>query len=239
MFRKQSTALCALACALVVALGAPARANDSIGYLVDGDNHGTRRTLLSIREQKFQGIQSQHDDFSCGAAVLATLFRDGYDAPVTETDVLKGMLNVADPAVVRARGFSLLDIKNYAKVVGLGAEGYALPIGSLHDLRVPAIVLLDVRGYHHFAILRRVDATWAYLADPALGYRTVALDDFAKEYSGVVLVLLGKGYKTNNILAQTHPPLGPGSLLESAPGPNALSEFGAVQFIGVPPVQRL
>ncbi|GAC1415926.1 MAG: C39 family peptidase [Candidatus Velthaea sp.] len=214
-------------------------ANESIGALIPGEGPGTRHPVLSIRERSFTGIVRQQTDFSCGAAVLATIFQDGYGAPVTEADVLKGMLNLTNPITVRERGFSLLDIKNYARAVGLSAEGYDLSIAALRDLRVPAIVLIDVRGYHHFSVLRRVDARYAYLADPALGNTALPVQDFEREWSGVVLVVLGQGYKNDNVLSRVAPPLDSSHLYLSAPVALTPAAQAAITFTGVTGAQRL
>ena len=225
---------------LSLVLAAPAIANDSIGGLVYGQSEAAHVHVTSMRERQFQGIVQQQTDFSCGAAALATLFQDGYAAPVGETDVLKGMMHVADPALVRERGFSLLDIKNYAHVVGLGAEGYQMPLTSLTDLRVPAIVLLDFHGYHHFAILKKFDGRFAYLADPALGNRREDARSFADEWNGIVLVVLGKGYVADNVLTHVSPPLSASALLSSAPTGETPQAYNAMLLLGVyPSSQRL
>ncbi|GAC1617846.1 MAG: C39 family peptidase [Vulcanimicrobiaceae bacterium] len=198
-----------------------------------------RSSVMSVRERDFDGIVKQQTDFSCGAAVIATLFRDGFGAPVGESDVLQGMLNYTDPALVRSRGFSLLDIKNYAKIVGLSSEGYEIDLAQLQKLRVPAIVLLNVGGYHHFAIIRRADERFAYVADPALGYRRLTLGDFAAEWNGIVLVVAGAGYRPDNVLSRIVPPLTARDLYGTAPVAPTPQAEALVRFDGLPPVQRL
>lgn len=230
--------LLAASLATLAATG-PAFANDSVGGLVAGQGDDAHHHVLSLRERRFQGIIPERLDFSCGAAVLATLFQDGYGAPVGEADVFKGMLNVADAAVVSKRGFSLLDMKNYAKAVGLGAEGFQLSLAALRDLKVPGIVLLNYRGYHHFALLRHVDESYAYLADPALGNRVLSLPEFAAEWNGIVLVVLGKGYRSGNVLARVAPPLGTRDLLEASPNAPLPDVTATVMFVGAPAVQRI
>lgn len=226
-----------LALALLVET-APARANDSIGYLVGGQG-GATHPVMSIRERRFDGIVMQQTDFSCGAAAIATLFRDGYGAPIGESDVLRGMLNYTDPALVKSRGFSLLDIKRYAILVGLGAEGYDLTLAQLADVRVPAIVLLDIGGYHHFVIVRHVDARYAYVADPALGYLHLTLGDFSAEWNGVALVVLGAGYRPDNKLTRVAAPLQSDDLSGTAPVASTPQAEAVIRFDGVPAVQRI
>jgi len=221
-----------------VVTAVPASANNSIGYLITGQGDA-QRSILSVRERKFDGIVKQQTDFSCGAAVIATLFRDGYGAQVGESDVLRGMFNYTDAALVRTRGFSLLDIKNYAKIVGLTAEGYEIDIPQLRKLRVPAIVLLDVGGYHHFAIIRHADDRYAYIADPALGYLRLTLADFASEWNGIVLVIVGAGYRSDNVLSRIEQPLGTNELYGTAPVAPTPQAEAIIRFDGLPPVQRI
>lgn len=235
--RIAAAAVVIVACALVGRSPA-ARANDSMGYLLMGQG-GATHSIKSIREKRFDGIVRQQTDFSCGAAVIATLFLDGFGAPVGEADVLKGMFNITNPDVVKARGFSLLDMKRYAKLVGLGAEGYDLTLEQLADLRVPAIVLLNVGGYHHFVILRHADARYAYLADPALGYLRLTLADFAAEWNDVALVILGPGYHADNLLTRIHAPLGTLALFGTAPVAPTPQAEAIIRFDGIPAVQRL
>ena len=222
----------------IVLSAAPARANGTIGYLVPGQG-GDTHAVLSVRERRFDGIVMQRTDFSCGAAAIATLFREGYGAPIEEADVLRGMLNYTDSELVKSRGFSLLDIKRYAILVGLGAEGYDLTTAQLADLTVPAIVLLDIGGYHHFVIVRRVDRRYAYVADPALGYLHLTLADFATEWNGVALVVLGPGYKPDNKLTRIAPPLEGSDLSGTAPFASSPAAEAVIRFDGVPPVQRI
>ncbi|GAC1546205.1 MAG: C39 family peptidase [Vulcanimicrobiaceae bacterium] len=227
-----------LAALALLAVPRAAVANDSLGYLLIGQG-GAMHSIKSVRERRFDGIVQQQTDFSCGAAVIATLFRDGYGAPVGESDVLRGMFNITDPATVRSRGFSLLDIKRYARLVGLGAEGYDLTLEQLADLRVPAVVLLNLGGYHHFAILRKADARYAYLADPALGYLRLPLAEFAAEWNDVALVILGPGYQPDNELTRVTRPLDALALYGTAPIAPTPQAEAVIRFDGVPPVQRI
>jgi len=235
-----SPRLLATVVAATVALAPIAtRANDSVGPLISGESNGAVIHVTSLRERRYLGLVQPKVDASCGAAALATLFRDGYGAPVGEADVYRGMLNVADAARVRRSGFSLFDLKAYATTVGLGAEGFRLTADHLRDLRVPAVVLINVRGYTHFALLRRADARFAYVADPAFGNGTVPLDTFTSQWNGIVLVVLGKGYLPDNVLARTAVPLETRDLLDFAPTA-ALPGFTATTtFTGTPPTSRL
>ena len=69
------------------------------------------KPVSSCQERKFREIVRQRTDFSCGAAAVATIFNYAYGRTTSETQILVNMLRVSDQRIVRARGFSLLDIK--------------------------------------------------------------------------------------------------------------------------------
>jgi hypothetical protein len=70
--------------------------------------------------------------------------------------VIEGMMGVSDPALVAERGFSLLDIKRYVESLGMRGRGYRIDETRLRTLRVPGLVLMDVRGFRHFVVLKQV-----------------------------------------------------------------------------------
>jgi uncharacterized protein len=184
-------------------LGAPAYAGDMSfsGVLPNGAQYFAR--VNSMQDMHFANIVRQHTDYSCGAAALATILRYGYHLDVDENVVIDGMLGVADPVLVRQRGFSLLDIKRYVELLGLRGRGYRVDLSRLHSLRVPVIVLMDVHGYRHFVVLKQVHGDEAELADPILGNRTMKLDDFMKAWpSHVLFVVIGSDFDRHTVLLQ-------------------------------------
>ncbi|GFZ92448.1 C39 family peptidase [Dyella caseinilytica] len=186
-----------------VSLGTPVYAGDVsfAGVLPNGAQYTTH--VNSMQALHFANIVRQHTDYSCGAAALATILRYGYHLDVDENTVIDGMLGVADPTLVRQRGFSLLDIKHYVELLGLRGRGYRVDISRLRSLRVPAIVLMDVRGYRHFVVLKQIHNTDVELADPILGNRTMQLDDFMKAWpSHVLFVVIGSDFDRNTVLLQ-------------------------------------
>lgn len=162
----------------------------------------------SLRSQKFVHLVRQHTDFSCGAAALATILRYSYHRPVTEQEVLQGLYRVSNPKVVREQGFSLMDIKRYVEVLGMKGVGFKVPASALPRLKVPSIVLLNLNGYEHFVVLRRVRGQVAYLADPALGQRSVPLGEFAHDWNGIIFAVLGAGFDPHNVLLRPRGPVG-------------------------------
>ncbi|MFC5743038.1 C39 family peptidase [Dyella tabacisoli] len=159
--------------------------------------------LQSMQEERYRNMVRQHTDYSCGAAALATVLRYAYHLDVNENTVIQGMMGVADPAVVKQRGFSLLDIKRYVESIGLRGRGYRVDEGRLRSLRVPGLVLMDVNGFRHFVVLKQIRNETVELADPMLGNRSMALADFMKGWnSRAVFVVIGSDFDRNTVLLQ-------------------------------------
>ena len=188
---------------LVAWLGAPVHAGDVsfAGVLPNGAQYAAH--IQSMQELHFANIVRQRTDYSCGAAALATILRYGYHLDVNETIVIDGMLGLSDPALVKQRGFSMLDIKHYVEALGMRGRGYRVDTARLRTLRVPVIVLMDIRGYRHFVVLKQVHEDQVELADPILGNRSMKLDDFMKAWpSHVVFVVIGSDFDRHTVLLQ-------------------------------------
>ncbi|PLK26993.1 C39 family peptidase [Novosphingobium sp. TH158] len=171
----------------------------------DGQTHEVR--VSSWKDLKFVNIVRQRTDFSCGAAALATIFNYAYDKQTSEQQILANMFKVADPDVVREKGFSLLDMKRYVEAVGMRAEGYKVGFDALRGLKVPGIVLLSTKGYKHFVVLRRVSGDKVSVGDPALGNRVIPRKDFEREWNGIVFVVTGEGFDPATVLLNPPEPL--------------------------------
>lgn len=182
----------------------------------------------SWKTLKFEDIIRQQADFSCGAAAMATILNFAYGYETTERQVLVNMLKVADPDLVRQKGFSLLDMKTYAQIIGLSAEGYRVDYDTLAQIEIPAIVLIDVRGYKHFVIVRRMFGNNVAIGDPALGNRTLSRNEFEQAWNGIAFIVMGEGYDPQNVLLDPPSPLSARQLLAtsaSLPAAQA-AEFG-------------
>ncbi|MGB5779977.1 MAG: C39 family peptidase [Allopontixanthobacter sediminis] len=169
--------------------------------------------LTSWKDRKFVGLVRQRTDFSCGAAVMATIFNEAFGRSTTEQQVLVNMLKIADPDIVREKGFSLLDMKNYALSIGMEAEGYRLEYDKLIELELPSIALLDIKGYKHFVVIRKTWPDRIAIGDPALGNRTMSRPEFEKSWNNVAFVIAGEGYDPGNALINPPSPLSARRLL--------------------------
>lgn len=155
----------------------------------------------SMREARFRHLVRQHTDYSCGAAALATILKFAYRLDVDEATVIEGMMGLADPEVVQARGFSLLDIKRYVESLGMRGRGYRIDEARLRALRVPGLALVDVRGYRHFVVLKQVVGEHVEVADPILGNRSVPMDEFLESWpSRAIFIVIGSDFDRNTVL---------------------------------------
>jgi len=172
------------------------------------------KQVASWKALKFKDLVRQRTDFSCGAAVLATVFNKAFGYETTEQQVLVNMLKIADPDVVREKGFSLLDMKNYTQTVGMDAEGYRIGYDALAKLDIPAIALINIRGYKHFVIVRKVFPDHVAVGDPALGNRLMPRREFEAAWNGVAFIVAGAHYNPANALLNPPEPLSAKRLLE-------------------------
>ncbi|MDP3745077.1 MAG: C39 family peptidase [Methylotenera sp.] len=181
-------------------LVSPVQAADiSFGNVLPG-GAVIRKNLISMREMKFVNMVQQHTDFSCGAAALATILNYAYHHNLTEEEVIEGMLKVSDVELVRQKGFSLLDIKNYTQSIGMRGRGYNVQPATLEKITIPTIVLLNYKGYKHFVVLRKSTADKAYIADPALGNRIMKREEFDASWNGIVFAVIGQGFDRESVL---------------------------------------
>jgi uncharacterized protein len=147
-------------------------------------------TVKSFQEKKYIATLPQQYDFSCGSAALATLLTYNYGIPVSEQDVFKDMIEHGDKAIISKSGFSLLDLKNYLARRGLQSNGYRAPLEKLAAVRVPAIVLVNIRGYSHFVVLEGIRNGQVLLSDPANGMRSEPVGEFEDQWTGIFFLIV-------------------------------------------------
>ncbi|MBI4766038.1 MAG: C39 family peptidase [Deltaproteobacteria bacterium] len=142
-------------------------------------------------------IVRQKFDYSCGAGALATLLRYYFGDNVEEEEILLSILRPMTEEEVRDReknGLSLLDLKRCAEQRGYQAAGVKLKYASLPRLKGPVLIHLEREDYKHFAVLKGARGDRIYLADPSRGNIRMSVDRFAREWSGIVLVLGKSGF---------------------------------------------
>ena len=158
----------------------------------------------SMRDLRYRSIVSQQYDYSCGAAALATLLKYGYGIDIPEPELIRQMMAFSTPEVVVKNGFSMLDMKKFVETIGLRGRGFRVNTDALYHLQIPVLVLMNIDGYEHFVIVKHAENGRIFIADPALGNRIVAEDDFTKTWNGLVFAVLGKPFLEDSPLLQNN-----------------------------------
>jgi hypothetical protein len=145
--------------------------------------------VTSMREARFHQTVRQQYDFSCGSAAVATLLSYHYDEPTDEKTVFDSMWRSGDPELIESQGFSMLDMKRVLEARGYQADGFRVPLDRLAEAGIPGIVLINLRGYLHFVVVKDVTATEVLVGDPAVGLSRYDRDTFEAMWNGIVFVI--------------------------------------------------
>ncbi|HET7332299.1 C39 family peptidase [Dyella sp.] len=146
--------------------------------------------ISTLKEVKYRNTIHQRYDFSCGSAAVATLLTYQYDYPINEQAVFEQMYAHGDRSKINKEGFSLLDIKLYLQSIGFDADGFHANLAQLQQANLPAIVLIEDRGYHHFVVVKGVRYGRVLLGDPARGTRAIPMGRFDQLWrNGLVFVI--------------------------------------------------
>jgi len=165
---------------------APARA-ETISVETGGQSFFV--PVSSFKQLRMRSVVLQRYDFSCGSAALATLLTWHYGKRLREEDVFQAMYQVGDQENIRRYGFSLLDMKSYLESIGLQADGFQVSLDKLEELSLPAIGLIEVKGYKHFVVIKGIRDGRVLFGDPARGLRAVDRRSFEAMWNGVVLLI--------------------------------------------------
>ena len=162
--------------------------------------------IRSIQERKFERVVRQQFDFSCGSAALATLLTFHYDQDTNEQEPFRWMYERGDQEKISRVGFSLLDMKKFLESAGYEADGYKATLDTLGEAKVPAIALINIRGYRHFVVVKGVRDNEVLLGDPALGLRKMTRQEFQASWdNGILFIIRNKaevGARTFNTMAE-------------------------------------
>lgn len=178
-----------LAALLVISVALPLGSHAATVGVVSGDGNYVIH-LTSLKEARYKTTLHQKYDFSCGSAAVATLLTYQYGYPMNEQVAFEQMYSHGDREKINKEGFSLLDIKRFLEANGFDADGFRVPLGKLVEEKLPAIVLIDERGYHHFVVIKGVRNDRVLVGDPARGTRVIAQSRFMTMWtSGLVFVI--------------------------------------------------
>ncbi len=153
-----------------------------------------RPKVMPYNEIKMKNVVKQKLDYSCGSAVVATLFKYYLGLNVTEESIINGLFRVGNvKKIIKRKGFSLLDIKKLAVALGYKAAGYRTDVRGLAKIGKPAIVSITIGNYKHFVIFKGIRNGRVFLADPSVGNTVMSVGEFERVwYRNIALVIYPK-----------------------------------------------
>jgi len=150
----------------------------------------------SLREVRDDHVIRQSLDFSCGPAGLATILNYYLDDPTSEKEIIRELMKTCDLAKVQQRrGFSLLDLKEYAQSKGYNVVGYQMDLQFLKDLDRPVLVPIQFKNFRHFVVVRAVVGDRVFFADPAIGNMSMKAYKFNSIWQGGIGLVIESGEK--------------------------------------------
>ena len=146
-------------------------------------SHVKFKTWQDIREGN---VVMQGQDFSCGAAALATMFNYFFDQEISEQAIINNIVARSSEAEIKElqeKGFSFLQLQKEADERGYWAEINTFELSLIQNLPYPIIVYIEKDGFKHFAVLKAVRNNEAFLADPSRGNVQMPFDEFLEEWA--------------------------------------------------------
>ena len=148
--------------------------------------------VKSYQEQLFGDVYRQQYDFSCGSAAVASLLSFHYGIEASENAIFEYMFKNGDREKIEEQGFSMLDMKDYLRSIGLNAEGYNIPIEIFRKIQIPAITIVNFDGYMHFVVIKGINSKNIILGDPSRGTLVLPIEEFKPYYKNAVLLVKNK-----------------------------------------------
>ncbi|MBF0391054.1 MAG: hypothetical protein HQL38_00090 [Alphaproteobacteria bacterium] len=143
--------------------------------------------ISNLLDIKFDGIVRQKNDYSCGAAAIATILRFSYYQVVDEDLILFEIMkdkSFSEARTVLGEGVSLLDLKKVSRRFGVKAEGVKVSLSQISLVPVPFIARIrDDAGSNHFVVVKSISSTSVEMADSARGLVVTTAGDFASQWA--------------------------------------------------------
>ncbi|MGN6317138.1 peptidase domain-containing ABC transporter [Trinickia sp.] len=122
-------------------------------------------------------LVEQAEEMDCGAACLAMICRH-YGIAMT-------LGKLRELANVTAEGATLDSLARAGESLGFTARGVQCTFDAMLDFELPFIVHWE--GYH-YVVVYGMSKRWVRIADPALGFRRLTIEEFERGWSGTCLL---------------------------------------------------
>lgn len=140
----------------------------------------TGSPLLNLRFFARNRLRTQYQTAAaeCGLACLAMIL--SYHGKKTDLSTLR--LNWP----MSMKGMTFAQLIDVSDKTGLSARPLSLELAALGELRTPCILHW---GMDHFVVLERATSRYAVILDPAIGRKSVPINEVSRKFSGAALEL--------------------------------------------------
>lgn len=159
--------------------------------------------FCTYTEQRFDGIQKQTFDSTCGIASISSILKDSYSIEKSEVELLS-LIKIKPE-------YSFTDISFLASKFNIHTLAVKISIDQLKEIHSPTILYIQRLGYGHFVILKGINEGWIQIEDPAWGTLNYTHAQFErywlqKDHLGRALIFLKNknlGVDNSRILSKT------------------------------------
>lgn len=153
-------------------------------------------SLSSFHELRYEGVVGQTNEYTCGAAAVASILTYFYGISTSESEILnlaKEAMQMRGEEPSQGHGLTAYDLKKGLEAEGIEANGFQVTPQALRDYFVrgglPVIIHLT-KPEKHFVVAVGMAGNQIVLADPSWGRSIIPFTVLISErgYSEVVLV---------------------------------------------------
>ena len=86
-------------------------------------------------------------------------------------------------------------MKTYLESIGMAGDGYRVDLDSVAEAKIPAIALIETKGYRHFVLIKGVSDDEVVIGDPAFGVSIVKRAKFEPLMVSEVIFVIRSDYE--------------------------------------------